>query len=167
MSNTHNNPDDVIEGTEEDIRHGAEMLAIPTKVQPSGSERFRMASRLADHLLQSHNPIEAYVILKNITEVSGVAMEALKDGAIGGVTGKEELIFGATCSLRSVREYEYDDTTITKLEAEMAVIKKNLAERKEFLRKLKMEVADTSSGEILRPAKCVKDGSTIAVTLPK
>ena len=169
MNHSGYKPDDQqeVEASEESPLGHPNQLILSTAVQPTSAERFQMASRLKDHLLQEHNALQAYVVLKNVREVADHAMEALKDEAIGGITGKEEMVYGAKCAIRGLREYEYEDPTLAKIEEQMAGLKKQVSERKTFLRALKMEVADTSTGEIIRPAKCVKDGSTIAVTLPE
>lgn len=162
------NPDDVqeVEVEESPLGHPNQLI-IPTAVQPTSAERFQMASRLKDHLLQEHSALQAYVVLKNVKEVAEHAMEALKDGALGEISGKEEIVYGAKCAIRGSREYEYEDATLATLEERAAALKKEITDRKAFLRTLKMEVADTKTGEIIRPAVCVKDGCTIAVTLPE
>lgn len=166
-AHTHPGVDTVVDDREESPLGTPNQMIIPVAVQPTAGERFQMASRLVDHLLQEHNGIQAYVVLRNVRDIADHAMEALKDEALNTIAGKEEMVYGAKCTIRRSTEYDYEDSSLATLEAQAAELKAQITDRKKFLRALKMEVADTATGEIIRPAKCIKEGSTIAVTLPE
>ena len=62
------------------------------------------------------------------------------------------------------KKYEYQDSIIDDLEAQKKAIDEKLKARKRFLENLPAEVADTTTGEILHPARFVSGGSTLQIT---
>lgn len=173
MTHPRHNPDQPLEPDVEEMQvHEAtralEFQHLTATVAPTGAERFQMAVRLTSFLRESHTDIESFVILRNIKDIAEAASEALKEGALSEMEGKEMAVLGARVTVRGLREFDYsEDSELGEMEKKAAVLKKEIADRKSFLRNLKMEVADTATGVIIRPATCTKDGSTLAVTLPE
>ena len=123
------------------------------------------ASRLAGSLLDEHSTLEAYVIARNLSEILEVVQSQLKEGAIALVEGKSQEVLGAMVQLKSLpKKWEYDDGELRKLEADKAAIDVRLKSRKKFLETIKEETIDHTTGEIIRPARCISDGVTIQVT---
>lgn len=129
------------------------------------SEFTDYALALTDALLIEQSAIEAYVRIRNVAEILDVALTQIKEQAMGKLNGSTEGILGARVQLKSLpRKYEYEDRVLDELEAQKKGIDEKLKARKKFLENLTAEVADTGTGEIIRPARCIAAGSTIQVT---
>ena len=141
-------------------------IMIPSRVCGE-NERYELAKALTDQMLEVVSAPEAYVMLKHAEHVVKLSIEELKELTVMRIEGKGEMVLGADLKLKRAVEWEYDDPELEQLEAQKKEIAEKIKVRQKFLQGLKSEVADTTTGEIAKPAKLVKDGQTIAVTLPK
>jgi hypothetical protein len=142
---------------------GFEHLPIPPRVVTK--QHFdALALNLTDALLEENSSLEAYVRIKNVAEVLDCALTHLREQAISQVSGTSQNVLGVTVMLKGLpKKWEYDDSVLIRLEGEKAALEARIKERKRFLEHLKQEVADTLTGEIIHPARCVSDGVTIQV----
>lgn len=142
----------------------SEHLTVLRRVVPK-AEFIIYAGTLTDALLIEQSAIEAYVRIRNVADILDNALALIKERAISSMQGTNVDILGAKVQLKALpRKYEYQDSVIDELEAQKKVIDEKLKARKKFLEHLTQEVADTATGEIIQPAKCISAGSTIQVT---
>jgi 2-phospho-L-lactate transferase/gluconeogenesis factor (CofD/UPF0052 family) len=132
--------------------------AIPKDQIPS------VGLELSDTLREFTDSMTAYVMLSQAEQIIKSAKEQTLDHAIMKMDGKEMSVFGAKVTLRSIKEYEYDDSTLDKMESDAKELSEKIKARKEFMRLIKTEQADTATGEIVKPAKLTRHGTTIAVS---
>jgi len=137
-------------------------LVLPDKAIPK-DQIPAVALHLCDGLREFTDSLTAYVMLKQAGEIIKSAMEQDLDHAIVKMQGKEMECFGATVSLRSLKEYEYNDPSLREWERQTAELKEKIDNRKKFMKLIKTPQADGVSGEIVEPAKLIRDGSTLAV----
>jgi hypothetical protein len=124
-----------------------------------------LAAMLNSALLEENSALEAYVRIKNVSEILDVALAQIREQALSAINGTSEPVLGAVVQLKALpKRWEYDDCEIRTLEAQKAGIDTRLKARKKFLETLKEEVVDTATGELIRPARCVSEGVTLQVT---
>lgn len=122
------------------------------------------AAELAGALLAEHTKLEAYVKLKNVTEIIEVALGQLKEGAILQMPGTVYEVLGVPVQLKGLpKRYEYDDEELQRLEDEKAGLDTRIKGRKRFLEALATEIIDATTGEVIRPAHCISAGVTLQV----
>ena len=145
-------------------RAGDEIVLLQrTIVRKSGFEA--SAQGLTDALMEEYSALEAYVKIKNLAEILSVALDQIREQAILSLSGTSQEVLGATAQLKALpRKWEYDDGEVRRLEAEKLAVEAQLKARKKYLENLKTEVANTATGEITRPARCIAEGVTIQVT---
>ena len=115
--------------------------------------------------MEEYSALEAYVKIKNVAEILSVALDQIREQAILSLSGTSQEVLGATAQLKALpRKWEYDDGEVRRLEAEKLAVEAQLKARKKYLENLKTEVANTATGEIIRPARCIAEGVTIQVT---
>jgi len=142
----------------------SEHLTVLHRVVPK-AEFATYAGALTDALLEEHSAIEAYVRIRNVADILDQALGRIKERAIVTMQGTSADICGVKVLLKSLpKKYEYQDTVVDDLESQKKAIEEKLKARKRFLENLPAEVADTSAGEIIHPARFVSGGSTIQVT---
>jgi hypothetical protein len=142
----------------------SEHLTALQRVVPK-SEFATFAGALTDALLEEQSAIEAYVRIRNVSDILDQALGRIKDRAINSMHGTSADICGATVLLKSPpKKYEYQDSVIDDLESQKKAIEEKLKARKKFLENLPTDVADTATGEIIHPAYFVSGGSTLQVT---
>jgi hypothetical protein len=123
------------------------------------------ADMLTSALLDEHSSLEVYVKIKNVVEVLEVALDQVRDRAIMAMDGKSQNVLGATVQLKPLpRKWEYDDAELRKLESDKIALEAQLKGRKRFLESLTTEIASTSTGEIIHPARCISEAVTLQVT---
>ena len=123
-----------------------------------------LATMLNSALLEENSAFEAYVRIKNASEVLDVALAQIREQALSSINGTSESVLGAVAQLKALpKKWEYDDCEIRTLEAQKSGIDARLKARKKFLENLKEEVIDTATGELIRPARCIAEGVTIQV----
>ena len=141
-----------------------DQLTVPGKVFRK-KEFEHLAASLNAILLNENSALEAYVRIKNVAEILDVALDQIREQAIHAISGTSEEVFGVTAQLKPLpRKWQYDDAEVRNLEAEKLAVEAQLKARKKYLENLKVEVADTTTGEIIRPARCIAEGVTIQVT---
>jgi hypothetical protein len=142
----------------------SEHLTVLHRVVPK-AEFVIHAGAFIEALLVEQSAIEAYVRIRNVADILDTALGIIKERAIASMQGTNVDILGAKVQLKALpKKYEYQDSVIDELEAQKKAIDEKLKARKKFLENLTQEVADTTTGEIIRPAKCISAGSTIQVT---
>lgn len=142
----------------------SEHLTVLHRVVPK-AEFATYAGTLTDALLEEQSAIEAYVRIRNVADILDQALGRIKDRAIRSMQGTTADICGAQVQLKSLpKRYEYQDSFVNDLESQKKAIEEKLKARKKFLENLPAEVADTTSGEIIHPAKFVSGGSTLQIT---
>jgi predicted transcriptional regulator len=140
---------------------------VPIKAM-NGTERAVMATDMTNALMNEYTALDVYVMFKNASDVIDQAMTIVKDKATSQIAGKKDVpVLGATVSTKKSVQYEYEDSKLEELEAKIAELKKEADERRKLLRAIKEEQASTTTGEILKPAKLIKDGLSLVVTLPQ
>lgn len=138
-------------------------LTVLQRVVPK-AEFVIYAGTLTDALLVEQSAIEAYVRIRNVADILDIALGLIKERAIGSLQSTNAEILGAKVQLKALpKKYEYQDTIIDDLESQKRVIDEKLKARKKFLENLPVDVADTTTGEIIHPAKCISAGSTIQI----
>jgi hypothetical protein len=142
----------------------SEHLTVLHRVVPK-AEFAIYAGTLTAALLEEQSAIEAYVRIRNVSDILEQALGRIKDRAINSMHGTSEDICGAKVQLKSLpKKYEYQDAVVDNLESQKKAIEEKLKARKRFLENLPAEVADTGTGEIIHPARFVSGGSTLQVT---
>jgi hypothetical protein len=142
----------------------SEHLTVLQRVVPK-AEFGTYAGALTDALLEEQSAIEAYVRIRNVSDILDQALGRIKDRAINSMHGTSEDICGAQVQLKSLpKRYEYQDSVIDDLESQKKAIEEKLKARKKFLENLPADVADTGTGEIIHPARFVSGGSTLQIT---
>jgi hypothetical protein len=142
----------------------SEHLTVLHRVVPK-AEFVVYAGALTEALLDEQSAVEAYVRIRNVADILDTALGLIKERALTSMQGTNVDVLGAKVQLKALpRKYEYQDSIIDELEAQKKAIDEKLKARKKFLENLTQEVADTATGEIIRPAKCISSGSTIQVT---
>ena len=157
-------PDEFFPDTADTARAGDELAFLQRSVV--GKAEFEAtAETLTAALLDEHSALEVYVKIKNIAEILDVALGQIREQAILSLSGTSQEVLGATAQLRPLpRKWEYDDTEVRRLEADKLAVEAQLKARKKYLENLKTEVANTATGEIIRPARCIAESVTIQVT---
>ena len=143
-------------------RKSLSKLVLPDKAIPK-ADIPEMAERLSETLREFTDSMTAYVMLKQAEQIIKSALDQTLDHALAKMDGKEMTCFGATVSMRSLMEYQYDDSGLADLERKLKELKEKIDARKEFMRLIKTPVADTETGEVVQPAKLIRDGSTLAI----
>ena len=143
---------------------GDELVLLQrTIVRKSGFETSALG--LTGALMEEYSALEAYVKIKNVSEILSVALDMIREQAILSLVGTSQEVLGAAAQLKALpRKWEYDDGEVRRLEAEKLSLEAQLKARKKYLENLKTEVANTATGEIIRPARCIAEGATIQVT---
>ena len=142
----------------------SEHLTVLHRVVPK-AEFATYAGTLTDALLEEQSAIEAYVRIRNVSDILDQALGRIKDRAINSMHGTSEDVCGAKVQVKSLpRRYEYQDSVVDDLESQKKAIEEKLKARKKFLESLPADVADTGTGEIIHPAKFVSGGSTLQIT---
>jgi hypothetical protein len=142
----------------------SEHLTVLHRIVPK-AEFATYAGTLTDALLEEQSAIEAYVRIRNVSDILEQALGRIKDRAINSMHGTSEDICGAKVQLKSLpKRYEYQDSVVDDLESQKKAIEEKLKARKKFLENLPAEVADAATGEILHPARFVSGGSTLQIT---
>ena len=142
----------------------SEHLTVLHRVVPK-TEFATYAGALTDALLEEQSAIEAYVRIRNVSDILDQALGRIKERAIVSMQGTSADICGAKVLLKSLpKKYEYQDAVVDDLESQKKAIEEKLKARRKFLENLPAEVADTGTGEIIHPARFVSGGSTLQVT---
>jgi len=142
----------------------SEHLTVLHRVVPK-DEFGVYAKALTDALLEEQSAIEAYVRIRNVADILDQALGRIKERAIVSMQGTSTDILGAKVQLKALpKRFEYQDSVIDDLESQKKAIEEKLKSRKKFLENLPAEVADTTTGEIIQPAKFIGGGSTLQVT---
>ncbi len=141
-----------------------EHLTVLHRVVPK-AEFATYAGALTDALLEEQSAIEAYVRIRNVSDILDQALGRIKDRAINSMHGTTADICGAKVQLKSLpKRYKYQDSVVDDLESQKKAIEEKLKARKKFLENLPADVADTGTGEIIHPARFVSGGSTLQIT---
>jgi hypothetical protein len=156
--------DEFFPETTDIARVADELVLLPrTIVRKSGFEA--SAQGLTSALMEEYSALEAYVKIKDISEILSVVLDQIREQAILSLCGTSQEVLGANAQLKALpRKWEYDDGEVRRLEAEKLAVEAQLKARKKYLENLKTEVANTATGEIIRPARCIAEGVTIQVT---
>jgi hypothetical protein len=142
----------------------SEHLTVLQRVVPK-AEFATYARGLTDALLEEQSAIEAYVRIRNVSDILDEALGQIKDRAINSLQGTSADVCGAKIHLKSLpKRFEYLDSVVDDLESQKKTIEEKLKARKKFLENLPADVADTVSGEIIHPARFVSGGSTLQIT---
>ena len=166
MKQAHEDPNIWAEHRTEDAHPPVLVTSgIPVRVM-DGTERACLATDMVVALTQENTHLEAYIMLRNAADVIDQACEIAKDKAVMEAE-KDSKVLNAEVTTRRSVAYEYEDDTLDELERKIDALKKEADERRKMLRALKTEMADTETGEIMKPARLVKDGISLVVKLPK
>lgn len=127
------------------------------------TSQLQRAMGLVERMTSIASSLESFVILRDVQAVIERALEMLKEAAISQYQpdGREKhmIVFGVKVSAPRDVRYDYDH------DAEIQRLKAALKERQEFLKTLPPQgVADPKTGEIIMPAKKVKDGLRLTIT---
>lgn len=142
----------------------SEHLTVLQRVVPK-AQFATYAGVLTDALLEEQSAIEAYVRIRNVSDILDEALGRIKDRAINSLQGTSADVCGAKVQLKSLpKRYEYQDSVVDDLESQKKTIEEKLKAQKKFLEHLPADVADTGTGEIIHPARFVSGGSTLQVT---
>jgi hypothetical protein len=139
-------------------------IVLPQKMLNT-MQREGLAVKAIEKLLENMSAVEAYVMIAQMQDIVDLTKELLKERAIAGVQGKEMNVFGAKVSTRRSVAYEYDAPTLVRLDVQKKEIDAELKAVKKML-EAKGEYVDPQTGEMNKANK-VKEGLTIAVSLPK
>lgn len=139
-------------------------IVLPQKMLNT-MQREGLAVKASENLLDTMSAVEAYVMIAQMQDIVDLTKELLKEKAIAGVQGKEMDVFGAKVSTRRSVAYEYDAPTLVRLDQAKKTIDAELKAVKKML-EAKGEYVDPQTGEMNKANK-VKEGLTIAVSLPK
>jgi hypothetical protein len=142
---------------------GLSTLVIPDRAIKK-EEIPSVAQELSERLREITDSLTAFVMLKQAEQIIKSAIEQTADLAMIKYSGKEMEVFGATIRSRAITEYEYQDSTLLELEKQLDTVKKRIDERRKFLRSIPKEMADTETGELIVPAKKIRDGLTLTVS---
>jgi hypothetical protein len=123
-----------------------------------------VAQELSERLREFTDSLTTFVMLKQAEQIIKSALEQTSDLAMMKYSGKEMEVFGATVKTRPVVEYEYQDGTLIEFEKQLDAVKKRIDERKKFLRSIPCSIADAETGELIVPAKKIRDGLTLTVS---
>jgi hypothetical protein len=124
-----------------------------------------VARSIVSAFLEEHSALEAYVRLRNISDVLDEALVQIKENAIAQVEGNSQVVLGALVQVKALaKKWEYHDSALDSLEAEKLALETRIKARKKYLESLKEEQIDPSTGEITIPARCIAQGVTIQVT---
>lgn len=150
-------------------------LAIPTQVIRK-SEWLHRAQMVIDTLLEGVDAVTAFIIIKQINEITGVALgsnrdlkleKSIVDLALFRLQGSSQEVMGVTVKLKSLaRKYLYDDAELASLEVQAEEIKAKIKARQEFLQSLK-EDQILPGGVEVKKAQCIAAGVTLSATFPK
>jgi hypothetical protein len=139
-------------------------IVLPQKMLNT-MQREELAVNASQNLLDTMSAVEAYVLIAQMQDIVDLTKELLKEKAIAGVQGKEMDVFGAKVSTRRSTAYEYNAPTLVRLDVQKKEIDTELKAVKKML-EAKGEYVDPKTGE-MNTANKVKEGLTIAVSLPK
>lgn len=138
-------------------------LQLPDKLT---KDNFNEVSKIIFNEIDGNtDPLKAFIKLKAYLEVLGLLKNKLTDSAINEANKfakGEKTILGVKFEVTSgATRYDYSE------DQTWADLKKQLNERQELLKGLKTEMADTSSGEIIKPAIPIHSGEVIKITFEK
>ncbi len=149
----------------EEPKH-SDALELPRKVTPKSQWPAR-AQIIIDRLRDEYDDLTAFVLLKQMSEILVAAIDAQCERAMMATPGKKAEVMGCIAELRNLpTKYEYEDPRLDSLLATLASVKSEIKARQEFLESLKVEQI-LPGGEIVKPAKKVSTGVTLAITFPK
>lgn len=139
-------------------------VVVPFKTtELTKTAQLSRALELVNRMKENSSSLQSYVILKDVAEVVGQAMEVLKDDAIAQFQpeGREKhmTLYGVKITTPRDVRYDYDH------DSEVQRLKTLLKARQDFLKNLPPQgSADPETGEITMPAKKVKDGVKLSIT---
>lgn len=162
MSQARTNPEVLDQPTSDVPRRTLSKLLLPERAIPK-AEVPATAKHLSESLREFTDPLTAFVMLKQAEQIIKSALEQTQDHAQLKMEGKEMQVFGATVSLRALRDYEYPDPGYQELKRQMEDLKAKIADREKFMKLIKTPQADAVTGEIIEPAKLTRDGQTLSV----
>ena len=164
MSQNHEDPERFDPSLEVDIpnKHVGR-LAMPDRAIPK-EQIPSVALELSNTLREFTDSTTAYVMMCQAEQIIKSAKEQTLDHAILKMDGKEMSVFGAKVTTRSIKEYEYDDPGLNEMERQAKELSEKIKARKEFMRLIKTEQADTETGEVVKPARLTRHGTTLAVS---
>jgi hypothetical protein len=110
MQPTNHSQDEFFPDSVEIAPVKSEHLTVLHRVVPKG-EFTTFAAALTDALLEEQSAIEAYVRIRNVSDILEQALGRIKDRAINSMHGTSEDICGAKVQLKSLpKRYEYQDS---------------------------------------------------------
>lgn len=167
--NGHDNPDIFPTEPERAVEVHRSALELPYYVERtmSGGERLQAADHLLKTLQEELPAIEVYVLLKQAASIIAESLDLAKESALLKMEGKEEQHLGAKVETKRKREREYDDPVLVKLESDLKKLQDDIKARKRLLESIPADMADTTTGEMIKKAKLLADGLQIVVTLPR
>src|ERR1051326_3708331 len=140
---------------------------FPVTVAKNESDRIAYAQKLNHSGLMEFDALQWQIVLKNAEAIIKLAQEINKEDAIGKLEGKEAEMLGCKVAQRRAVEYEYAHPRLAEIENEIESLKNEGKKIKLMLQSMKKPMADPDTGEMIEPAKKLRDGVTIAITLPK
>ena len=139
-------------------------LTFPQKIMTKENLGY-LAMHIMGVLLDNHNGLEAYTIVKQAEELTKVLIENLKDKALQSATGKEGEVLGAKYQIKQTRKYEHNAPTLASLDNDVTVLKARMKLIKNVIEGGETFV-DVETG-IENTAKLISVGAQISITLPK
>lgn len=133
----------------------------------NGGMRLAAANKLLDRLREETDELSAYVMLKQAEDVISEAIDLQKDNAINAMDEKTKTIWGAKLETKRSKAFEYVHPRLTEIAEQIKALNAEAKSIKLMLENMKEPMIYESTGEVIEPAKCLKDGLQIAVTLPK
>lgn len=122
----------------------------------------------ADAIIENGDVVQSLIECKRIREFIDVLEERLKPAVINATPDGGLQIEGAKVTVSQRKEYDFShDSTWLSLKTNEADTAQKRKEREKMLLNIMGEMADSSTGEIIEPAKLVTVKSIISVTLPK
>ena len=142
-----------------------EALTRIVKVVPE-SQMQDSAMQIVEYMLETDSYINTFVKLDNLIAILEKSKEMVKESALGDLKSKKDVILGAKVEARNLPakwDYHDDATLALNLSIQKAATEAVKA-RQKMLQSLTAEMADTETGEIVKPATKISQGETLAVS---
>jgi hypothetical protein len=147
----------------------AEMgISIPVKALTKAEQQIT-GEEIGNRLLIIHSAPTAYVLLAQAENLLETAKKSIKEKAINGIHGKEEIVLGAKVTTRNATKvWEYQGSKFETLTAELATAKKRLSD---YTKQLELAgsdgVVNQETGETEKAILVSGGGLNIAVSFGK
>ena len=166
MSEARTNPESTDSKPEPYLGKSDKALAIPLHVIPKSQWGSR-AERIVSNILDNVDCLTAFVVIRQLKEISEVVLKQLEPMVVDKVA-KEVEVAGAKIAIRNkAKVYEYTSTRLEQMESEVELKKGEIKNYKAWMENIEHPMPDPNTGELIEPAKLIEAGCTVAVTFPK